>query len=203
MDKFLNLPEEKRKRIVDAALKSFGANGYKKTSVSDIAKAADISKAMVFHYFGTKKDLYLYLVKMCTDIIINELNNGFDFTTTDFFERIKQSSELKASVMRKHTDIPAFLIGAYFESDPEVKSDITSLLAIGDDYRDKIAFEGMDTSKFKEGIDPKLVLKMLIWMAEGYSSQLSVSTMDLDVMLKEFYECMDLLRDNFYKEEYL
>ncbi len=203
MDKFFNLPEEKRKRIVDAALKSFGANGYKKTSVSDIAKAADISKAMVFHYFGTKKDLYLYLVKMCTDIIINELNNGFDFTTTDFFERIKQSSELKASVMRKHTDIPAFLIGAYFESDPEVKSDITSLLAIGDDYRDKIAFEGMDTSKFKEGIDPKLVLKMLIWMAEGYTSQLSVSTMDLDVMLKEFYECMDLLRDNFYKEEYL
>ncbi len=203
MDKFLNLPEEKRNRIVDAALKSFGTNGYKKTSVNDIAKAADISKAMVFHYFGTKKDLYLYLVKMCTDIIINELNNGFDFTTTDFFERIKQSSELKASVMRKHTDIPAFLIGAYFESDPEVKADITSLLAVGDDYRDKIAFDGMDTSKFKEGIDPKLVLKMLIWMAEGYSSQLSVSTLDLDVMLKEFYECMDLLRNNFYKEEYL
>ncbi len=203
MDKFLNLPEEKRNRIVDAALKTFGTNGYKKTSVSDIAKVADISKAMVFHYFGTKKDLYLYLLKMCTDIIINEINNGFDSTVTDFFERIKQSAELKASVMRKHTNIPAFILGAYFESDSEVKSDITSLLAVGDDYRDKIAFDGMDTLKFKEGIDPKLVLKMLIWMAEGYSSQLSFSTLDLDVMLKEFYECMDLLRNNFYKEEYL
>ncbi len=203
MDKFLNLPEDKRNRIVDAALKSFGTNGYKKTSVSDIAKAADISKAMVFHYFGTKKDLYLYLIRMCTDIIINEINNGFDSTVTDFFERIKQSSELKASVMKRHTDIPAFLISAYFESEPEVKSEITSLLAIGDDYRDKIAFDGMDTSKFKEGIDPKLVLKMLIWMAEGYSSQLSASALDLDVMLKEFFECMDLLRNNFYKEEYL
>lgn len=203
MDKFLNLPEEKRKRIVDAALKSFGENGFKKTSVSDIAKAADISKAMVFHYFGTKKDLYLYLIRMCTDIIINEINSGFDSTITDFFERIKQSSELKVSVVKKHNDIPAFLIGAYFESDPEVKSDIASLFAVGNDYRDKISFDGMDTSKFKEGIDPKLVQKMLIWMAEGYSSNLSVSTLDLDVILKEFYECMDLLRNNFYKEEYL
>ncbi|EGD46333.1 transcriptional regulator, TetR family [Ruminiclostridium papyrosolvens DSM 2782] len=203
MDKFLNLPEDKRKRIVDAALKSFGANGYKKTSVSDIAKAADISKAMVFHYFGTKKDLYLYLIRMCTDIIINEINSGFDSTVTDFFERIKQSSKLKASVMKKHNYIPAFLIGVYFESDPEVKSDITTLLAAGDDYRDKIAFEGMDTSKFKEGIDPKSVLKMLIWMAEGYFGQLPASILDIDAMLKEFYECMDLLRNNFYKEEYL
>lgn len=203
MKKFLNLPEDKRKRIVDAALKSFGANGYKKTSVSDIAKAAGISKGMVFHYFGTKKDLYLYLIRMCTDIITNEINKGFDSTATDFFERIKQSSDIKVSVMKRHTDIPFFLISVYFESNPEVKSDITSFLSIGNNYRNKIAFDGMDTSKFKDGIDPKLVMKMLIWMAEGYSSQLSVSTLDLDIMLKEFYECMDLLRNNFYKEEYL
>ena len=37
--------------IIDAALAIFGINGYKKASVSDIAAAAGISKAMVFRYY--------------------------------------------------------------------------------------------------------------------------------------------------------
>jgi AcrR family transcriptional regulator len=60
MEKFFNLSTEKQQKIVDAALASFGANGYKKTSIRDIAAEAGISKAMIFHYFGTKKQLYLY-----------------------------------------------------------------------------------------------------------------------------------------------
>lgn len=55
MEKFLSLPMEKRNLIIDAALKSFGLHGYKKASISDIASSAGISKAMMFHYFGTKK----------------------------------------------------------------------------------------------------------------------------------------------------
>jgi TetR/AcrR family transcriptional regulator len=203
MEKFLNLSEEKQNKIIDAALKSFGSNGYRKTSVSDIAKAAEISKSMVFHYFGTKKDLYLYLIKMCGDIVMTEINNAFDNTITDFFERIKHSSELKVAIIKRYTNIPAFLTSVYFENEPEVKADIESILTLGEDFRNKIALDGMDTTKFKEGIDPKLVLKILVWMAEGYSRHLSLTELDFDVLLQEFYECMDLLKRNFYKEEYL
>ena len=49
MEKFLNLPVEKQNIIIDAALKNFAVHGYKKTSISDIASSAGISKAMVFH----------------------------------------------------------------------------------------------------------------------------------------------------------
>jgi len=60
--------------ITDAALKSFGTNGYKKSSISDIATGAGISKAMIFHYFGTKKALYLYLMDLCGNMLMNEMN---------------------------------------------------------------------------------------------------------------------------------
>jgi len=56
LDKFFSLPNEKQKIIIDAALRTFGANGYKKASTNDIAFAAGVSKAMIFHYFGTKKN---------------------------------------------------------------------------------------------------------------------------------------------------
>jgi TetR/AcrR family transcriptional regulator len=204
VDRFVSLPIKKQKIIIDSALKSFGTNGYKKASISDIAAAAGISKAMIFHYFGTKKALYLYLINLCGNIIMDEINEKFDNSVTDFFERIKISTNIEISVMKRHPAIPAFLTSVYFETGDEVKEDIKSILAKGEDFRNKIAFDGMDVSKFKDGIDPKLVMKMLTWLADGYAKQLSSRTdIDIDFMCNEIFECMDLLKNNFYKEEYL
>lgn len=206
MEKFLGLPIEKQNVIIDGALKAFATNGYKKTSVSDIASAAGISKAMVFHYFGTKKALYLYLIDLCSDIIMNEIDEKFDKTVTDFFDRIMLSANIKVSVMKKHPAIFLFLANVYFETDGEVKDDIKAILAKGDNFRNKIAFDGTDTSKFKDNIDTKLVMKMLVWLAEGYTSQISnkIDTeANFDELFKEYYECMKLIKNNFYKEKYV
>lgn len=204
MEKFLNLNEDKQNTIIDGALKSFGTNGYKKTSVSDIAAAAGISKAMIFHYFGTKKGLYLYLIELCGNTIMKEINEKFDYKVTDFFERIKLSTSIEIGVMKKHPGIPSFLASMYFENDEDVKDDIKTILSKGEGLRNKIAYEGMDCSKFKESIDVKLVMKMLYWIADGYANQLSnKSEVDYDVLFKEFTECLDMLRNNFYKEEYI
>lgn len=204
LEKFLGLPTEKQNTIINAALKCFGANGYKKTSVSDIAAAAGISKAMVFHYFGTKKSLYFYLIDLCGNIFMNEINEKFDSTIDDFFERIRLSTSIEISIMKKHPDIPSFLTSVYFENDEEVRDDIKTILSQGDDFRNKIAFDGMDYSKFKDGTNLKLFMKMLLWLADGYANQMKNNPgINLDELFKEFDECLDMLKNNFYKEEYL
>lgn len=202
MEKFLNLPEEKQKKIIDAAFKCFSANGYKKASVSDIAAAAGISKAMVFHYFGTKKELYFYLIELCGSIIMKEMEEKFDPAVTDFFDRIRLSSRIEMAVMKRHPALLAFITSAYFENDEEVREDKKAIFARGDDYRNKIAFDGMDYSKFKEGIDLKLFVKMLMWLAEGYTNQIPLNEdADFDALFAEFDQCLDMLKNNFYKEE--
>ncbi|MBL4934413.1 TetR/AcrR family transcriptional regulator [Clostridium sp. YIM B02515] len=204
MEKFLGLPTEKQNVIINAALKCFGANGYKKTSVSDVAAAAGISKAMVFHYFGTKKSLYFYLINLCGNIFMSEIDDKFDSTIDDFFVRIRLSTSIEISIMKKHPDIPSFLTSVYFENDEEVRDDIKTILSQGDDFRNKIAFDGMDYSKFKEGTNLKLFMKMLLWLADGYANQMKNNpATDLDELFKEFDECLDMLKNNFYKEEYL
>ncbi|WP_434509764.1 TetR/AcrR family transcriptional regulator [Desulfitobacterium sp. AusDCA] len=205
MENFLSLPLEKQNIIIDAALTCFGTNGYKKTSVSDIAAAAGISKALVFHYFGTKKALYLYLIDLCTHIIMNELNEKFDNAVTDFFARIKLATSIEISVMKKHPAILSFLDSVYFENDDEVKADIKAILenSESESLRSKIAFEGMDTSKFKDNIDPKLVMKILALLTDGYLSKIPKTEIDLDALGEEFDEYINLFKRNFYKKKYL
>lgn len=203
MENFLSLPMEKQTVIIDAALMAFGTNGYKKASISDIAASAGISKSMVFHYFGTKKELYMYLINYCGTLLINEVNAQFANGITDFFERIKNVSRIEISIMKKHPAIMSFLNSMYFEENKEVKEDIKATLAQGEDIRNKFAFEGVDTSKFKEDIDIKLVLKILIWMTDGFMNEFKNSAgaaVDFENIANEFYACMELMKNNFYKE---
>lgn len=204
MEKFSSLPVEKQTIIIDAALICFGTNGYKKASINDIATAAGISKALVFHYFGTKKALYLYLIGLCTHIFMNEINEKFDHAVTDFFDRIKLAASIEISVMKKHPAILSFLDSVYFENDDEVKADIKAILtnSESESLRSKVAFEGTDTSKFKDDIDPKLVMKILTLLTDGYLCKILKTGIDLDALCEEFDEYIDLFKRNFYKEKY-
>jgi AcrR family transcriptional regulator len=45
------------KEIAEAALRLFDAQGYKQTTVEDVARAAGVSSRTVFRYFATKSEL--------------------------------------------------------------------------------------------------------------------------------------------------
>lgn len=56
--------EQRRQLIISKALELFAKKGYSDTKIGDIAKAADMSMGLMFHYFESKEQLYEELVKM-------------------------------------------------------------------------------------------------------------------------------------------
>ena len=57
---FFNLPEEKRERILKAALEEFSLSDYDKATIDNITKRASIPKGSFYQYFTHKDDLYEY-----------------------------------------------------------------------------------------------------------------------------------------------
>lgn len=204
MEKFINLPIEKQNAIINAGLAAFSRNGYKKCYVSEIASLAGIAKSMVFHYFGTKKDMYLYLLEFVADTIFNEIKSKAIDAECDFFERIRLATEVKVAVLKRHPSAISFIMRFYFETDKEVEDDIKSLLAQRVSFSTGFALKDIDRNKFKQGVDPNLVLKVLQNFNEGYLGRLQHQpALDIDEMTAEFYQCLNMLKQNLYKEEYL
>src|SRR5579871_5877050 len=52
--------QKTREGIQRAALRLFSKQGYEKTTIEEIAGAADISPSTFFNYFPTKEDVVLY-----------------------------------------------------------------------------------------------------------------------------------------------
>lgn len=59
---FLNLPDEKRQRIIECALDEFAERGYEKSSINRIVKEAGIAKGSFYQYFEDKFDLYEHII---------------------------------------------------------------------------------------------------------------------------------------------
>lgn len=58
---FFNLPEEKKLRIVNAAINQFSELHYSNVTIDGIIKDAGIPKGSFYQYFENKDDLYIYL----------------------------------------------------------------------------------------------------------------------------------------------
>src|SRR6266699_796899 len=47
--------DDKRKAILDAAVRVFARQGYDASPVGDVAKEAGVAYGLVYHYFGSKE----------------------------------------------------------------------------------------------------------------------------------------------------
>jgi TetR/AcrR family transcriptional regulator, fatty acid metabolism regulator protein len=52
-----NRPKTRKDRIMDAALRIFAEKGFQNATITEISKAAGVSEATIYEYFGTKEDL--------------------------------------------------------------------------------------------------------------------------------------------------
>jgi AcrR family transcriptional regulator len=59
--------DEKRARILDAALAKFSAYGFARTSMADIAEAASMSRPALYQHFGNKEEIFRAMLERVFD----------------------------------------------------------------------------------------------------------------------------------------
>jgi AcrR family transcriptional regulator len=61
-------PDARREQILVCAIRLFGDRPYPEVSTTDIAQEAGVARGLINHYFGTKRDLYLEVVRRMVTI---------------------------------------------------------------------------------------------------------------------------------------
>ncbi|MPR74581.1 TetR/AcrR family transcriptional regulator, partial [Listeria monocytogenes] len=65
--------DEKRLKILEAAMEEFTEKGYQAASTNKICAKAGVSKGLIFHYFGSKEKLYVAAVSYAVDFATKEV----------------------------------------------------------------------------------------------------------------------------------
>jgi AcrR family transcriptional regulator len=204
--KFLSLEPAKRAPIVNAALKEFARKGFDDASTNGIVKEAGISKGLLFHYFNTKKELFLFLFDYSVEILKTEYLALLNTDERDIFARYRHAALLKIDIIHKHPHVFDFIGVAAFTDAEQVKEELeTRRKEVRMIVLSKL-FENIDVSKFRPGVDVKRAINIIVWAIEGYEKQVQqelqgtpLSQIDYDAFLRDFDAYIDLLKNCFYE----
>ena len=146
-------PVDKRRQILDAAIRVFARQGFHSTRVSDIADEAGVAYGLVYHYFRSK------------DEVLNEL---FSERWSLLLAAIEETDRSGDTPRAKLGAVAAFIVDSY-RHDPELMKVIivevtraansfgrTHLAEIRRAYESiaKIVAEGQEAGAFRRDIDP-------------------------------------------------
>ncbi|KRU30384.1 TetR family transcriptional regulator [Clostridium sporogenes] len=205
-DNLRNIPEDKKEAILEAALEEFAIGGYENASTNKIVEKAGISKGLLFHYFGNKKGLFIYVYNYYFEFLKRKLYIKVDTKERDILERVKKWTMIKMELIDKYPSV--FML--FIKSTLNMPKDIKSTLEKIQSKERKEAYENflsnIDYSKFKENIDIQKCLKILMWTLEKYGEEYIILNINeplleinKDNIKKEIEEYVDILKAGFYK----
>lgn len=207
-EKFDRLDEERKTKIINAALKEFSINGYDNASTNIIAKNSGLSKSLLFHYVGSKRELFLYLYHYAITKILDDFFGSIDLSQKDMLERCRQIAFVKLDVLHKNPALFDFFKTAIDTTSEEIALDLEQS---NKKYRsvsfDKL-FAGIDTSLFRPDIDHQKAISLCIWFLNGLAdtlqqrvNNLRMDEIDYDALISESNQYFEIMRKIFYKED--
>ena len=205
MSEFLQYDDARKNRILEAALNEFAERGYKKASTNTIVREAKVSKGLLFHYFISKKELYIYIYNYALETITNELYEGVNFADRDVLNRLSSSTVKKIESYQRH---PLFI--QIFESHVFVEDE--EILERTAEFAQKYAketyeklFSNIDYFLFNEKINIDNALEVVRWTIDRISmdwlkeNNFTYKEDSYKPLQKEIEVYLDLFRDAFYK----
>lgn len=92
--KFERLPEQKKKRIVDAVLNELLEESADKVNVSHIARRAAVSRGSIYAYFRGKEDMLLFSLRYTHMELLHRSMDILTQNNGDFWNMLTDSLEL-------------------------------------------------------------------------------------------------------------
>lgn len=205
IETFNNLDAEKKRRILNAALDVFSASGYKQSAMDDIVARAGISKGALFHYFGSKSGLYIYLIDFVVDTYMSQVYEKIDFNETDLFVRLRQAIKARLELSITYPSISLFWERA--KGDPfeeallHMRKKAQVLEPLTQDF-----MKNLDFSRFKKDLDVHRSIKVLLWTFDSFSNDVirrckeSRQPPDWEKEYAEAEQYLAYFQDLFYRE---
>ncbi len=205
-DILAKMNEEKRLRLINSALKEFGAHRFEKASTNIIVKDAEISKGLLYHYFVTKEALFDYLLVFTMKVMGQAITDQVDWEDGDLFGRMQRVLEIKLGILNEYPYMLDFGKTMYdAKSIEEIKKLAEKCIP---DLYFQVYSHNINYALFKDKLDVKRAVKMLQLFLDGFSEQFLakykrdiLSTNDLKEEMKELDRYLEMYKAAFYKGE--
>ena len=117
----------KKQQIIEAAIKVISEKGFFKSTISTIAKSAQVADGTIYTYFKNKEDLLIQSFEYVLDIILSKIINKLK-KEKNSFKKIKIIIEGHLQFMEEHPDLANFLQIQLRQSKKDIRLKIKEIM---------------------------------------------------------------------------
>lgn len=173
LETFQNLSLERQEHILAVGIKLFSKNSYRDVSTEAITKACGISKGLLFHYFGSKKEFYFYCLNAAMERLVSK--EECEAEESDFYGLLFSSMDASFRVCLKYPDEMHMVNMASRDASSEIMEGKNKILGSYSLQRKKESQLTLGRAirllSFKEGYEPAKVTEGLALYSNAILNQ--------------------------------
>ncbi|MBC8214244.1 MAG: TetR/AcrR family transcriptional regulator [Candidatus Marinimicrobia bacterium] len=158
--------EERQHQILEAALEVFVKKGYSETRMSDIVDKSGLSKGAIYHYYNSKRDLFLSLIDHWETHTFPDFYSKDDEKSASEILRGFVSEIIDTFQNRKYVFLAELEFWALSNRDEEIRSRTKQLYAKILSLFEKVIQKGISDGEF-DIIDPKKSALVIMTSLQG------------------------------------
>jgi AcrR family transcriptional regulator len=160
---FLQLAQEKRKRILDAAITEFADKSYDNASMNMVVERAEISKGALFKYFQSKSGLFAYVYRMALSRVKDYLRDVRDESRdAPFFQRLEMIMRAGIAFIQGHPRLARIYYRIMFTGDSPYKKEILAELREESlKFIQSFVEQGIERGELRSDLDPRIAAFVL------------------------------------------
>lgn len=188
----------KKNEILDIALTEFAQYGYERANTNKISKAADVSKGLIFHYFGSKQQLYMNVVEKCIDDILAFIK-FLSVEEEDFTLAMLGYYRHRIKFFREHPMHYKMLMQAINSTPKEIRPEVDKRLNEINSLTEGILLKHFEKLPLKQGVKRETALSLIIMVFSIIESRHVPMLYDCSGFSQEQYnvvenECGELIK---------
>ena len=157
--------EEKRRLLLDAAVRVFARKGYHASRVGDIAEEAGVAYGLLYHYFESKEDVLLTVFRETWRALIETIRSVEQAGDAPR-EQLRKVAEILLRSWRRDPDLVRVLVREVARS-PHLGERVDAIREVFAAI-ERIVARGQASGDFRPELDPRLAS----WIVYGAVEEL-------------------------------
>ena len=149
--------EEKRRVILDAAVRVFAHKGFHTSRVGDIASEAGVAHGLLYHYFSSKDEVLETIFRENWSVLVERIHAVED-SGEPAREQLRHVAAILLRTWRHQPDVVRVVVREIARS-PDIQERIGELVKPIDSIR-RIIEQGQASGEFRAELNPRLAAVM-------------------------------------------
>ena len=184
-----------RARIMSAARKEFGDNGYEAASINTICAAEGLSKGLLYHHFKDKDELYLTCVRECFAHLLSYMEQQIPSSLGENLDRdLALYFQIRLTFFQQYPDEQKIFFRGMLAPPRNLAEELTKLRRPVEDFNRRILAAVLKDTELRPGITIEEVSDLEIILQNYANSRPVMYDTVLDDVAAHEMMCLQWIR---------